>query len=117
MGFPGQPFEGRWRLIDTSTAPTEQQFAGLKAVGPYLPIASRRDRHLIKGIETGLGFKLAFEHHTPLFKEQDVRLTVLEQFSSKVKHVLFASEFRAPASEGVAIVDGHPVGHVIVFVG
>ena len=38
MGFPGQPFEGRWRLIDTSTAPPEQRFAGdgigLKALGP-----------------------------------------------------------------------------------
>ena len=38
MGFPGQPFEGRRRLIDTSTAPPEQRFAGdgigLKAVGP-----------------------------------------------------------------------------------
>ena len=36
MGFPGQPF--RRRLIDTTTAPPEQQFAGdgigLKAVGP-----------------------------------------------------------------------------------
>ena len=28
MGFPGQPFEGRQRLIDTSTAPPEQRFAG-----------------------------------------------------------------------------------------
>ena len=38
MGFPGQPFEGRRRLIDTSTAPPEQRFAGhgvdLKKVGP-----------------------------------------------------------------------------------
>ena len=38
MSFPGQPFEGRRRLIDTSTAPPEQRFAGdgigLKAVGP-----------------------------------------------------------------------------------
>ena len=38
MGFPGQPFEGRRRLINTSTAPTEQWFAGdgigLEAVGP-----------------------------------------------------------------------------------
>ena len=38
LGFPGQPFEGRWRLVDTSTAPPEQGFAGdgvgLKAVGP-----------------------------------------------------------------------------------
>ena len=38
MGFPGQPFEGRRRLIDTATAPSEQRFAGdgigLKAVGP-----------------------------------------------------------------------------------
>ena len=38
MGFPCQPFEGRRRLIDTSTAPPEQRFAGdgigLKAVGP-----------------------------------------------------------------------------------
>ena len=23
MGFPGQPFEGRWRLVDTSTTPPE----------------------------------------------------------------------------------------------
>ena len=28
MGFPGQPFEGRRRLIDTATAPPEQRFAG-----------------------------------------------------------------------------------------
>ena len=38
MGFPGQPFEGRRRLIDTTTAPPEQRFAGngigLKEVGP-----------------------------------------------------------------------------------
>ena len=38
MGFPGQPFEGRWRLVDTSTTPPEQRFAGdgvgLEAVGP-----------------------------------------------------------------------------------
>ena len=38
MGFPGQPFKGRGRLIDTSTAPAEQWFAGdgvgFKAVGP-----------------------------------------------------------------------------------
>ena len=38
IGFPGQPFEGRRRLIDTATAPPEQRFAGygieLKAVGP-----------------------------------------------------------------------------------
>ena len=40
MGFPGQPFEGRRRLIDTATAPPEERFAGdgigLKAVGPRL---------------------------------------------------------------------------------
>ena len=38
MGFPGQPFEGRRRLIDTATIPPEQRIAGdgigLKAVGP-----------------------------------------------------------------------------------
>ena len=38
MSFPGQPFEGRRRLIDTVTAPPEQRFAGdgvgLQAVGP-----------------------------------------------------------------------------------
>ena len=38
MGFPGQPFEGRRRLIDTAAAPSEQRFAGdgigLKAVCP-----------------------------------------------------------------------------------
>ena len=78
---------------------------------------SRRNRHLVEGIEPSLGFKLAFECHTPLFEEQDVRLAVLEKFSSKVKHVAFASEFIVPASEGVAVVDGHPVGHVIVLIG
>ena len=36
---------------------------------------------------------------------------------SKVKHVAFAREFIVPASEGVTIVDGHPIGHVIVLVG
>ena len=38
MGFPGQPFEGRRRLVDMSTAPPEQRFAddgiGLEAMGP-----------------------------------------------------------------------------------
>ena len=68
-------------------------------------------------MEPGLGFKLTFEGHTSLFEEQDVRLAVLEQFVSKVKHVPFASEFIVPASEGVMIVDGHPIGHVIVLVG
>ena len=46
-------------------------------------IASRRDRHLFKGIEPGLGFKLTFECYTPLFEEQDVQLAVLEEILVK----------------------------------
>ena len=80
-------------MVDTPTAPPEQRFAGdgvgLEAVGPQLAIASRRDRHLLEGIEPGLGFKLAFERHTSLFEEQDVRLAVLREFSSKLKHSFF----------------------------
>ena len=121
IGFPGQPFEGRRRLVNTATTPPEQRFVGdgvgLEAAVPVVTIASRRNRHLFEGIEPGLGFKLAFECHTPLFEEQDVRLAVLEEFSSKLKHVPFTNESVVPPSEGIAVVDGHPVGHVIVFVG
>ena len=50
MGFPGEPFEGHWRLIDTSTAPRRQWcwLEGSGSIGtdckPTRSLSDRRDR-------------------------------------------------------------------------
>ena len=88
VSFSGEPFKGSRRLVDTSTAPPEQQFPG-DGVG-LEAVTSRRNCHLLEGIKPSLGFKPTFKCHTPLFEGQDVRLAVLEKFSSKVKHVPLA---------------------------
>ena len=85
--MPVEPFQGDARMIGVQAPPVEQ-FIGdrvsFHAVLTEIPVASRGDGDVGKGIEASQRLKYRLEGETPLLEEFDVRLAVFSQLLLEV---------------------------------
>ena len=87
MLLPVEPFQGNARVVGVQ-APPVKQFVGnrvsLHVVLTEIPVASRGDGNVGKGIEASQRFKYRLEGETPLLEEFDVRLALFSQLLLEV---------------------------------
>ena len=85
--MPVEPFQGNARVVGVQ-APPVKQFVGnrvsLHVVLTEIPVASRGDGNVGKGIEASQRFKYRLEGETPLLEEFDVRLAFFSQLLLEV---------------------------------
>ena len=85
--MPVEPFQGDARMIGVQAPPVER-FVGdrvsFHAVLTEIPVASRGDGDVGKGIEASQRLEYGLEGETPLLEEFDVRLAVFSQLLLEV---------------------------------
>ena len=85
MLLPVEPFQGNARVVGVQAPPLKQfvdNRVSLHVVLTEIPVASRGDVNVGKGIEASQRFKYRLEGETPLLEEFDVRLALFSQLLS-----------------------------------
>ena len=87
MLLPVEPFQGNARVVGVQAPPLKQfvdNRVSLHVVLTEIPVASRGDVNVGKGIEASQRFKYRLEGETPLLEEFDIRLALFSQLLLEV---------------------------------